>query len=750
MLSMALAAGTLCACGKEEDKSGSGAAKRVSGAPEAEGGTPLQPAGRYVEKEEELPEELADWQIAQMFPAQGQLHFLTMKQQDGKTILREWEKQGDTLADVTQGWLSSLAFDCGGWLEVQLMQDGEGRQYLYAGYVEEEAYKGHLWKGAGDTAEEITPEKWKVPNEEWGGYEMIQGMAALDNGTLASVSYSSSDLLSGEDGSVLESGSSDGFYEGSVVSDGENVYLCSQDGSSGWIEKRKEGKSGDAVMIPYPGSGSSGGADMVMSFGGSGSLVLDALKDGTLIAAGEKGIFRMPGQTDAEKEWEKLVDGIETDFAVTDYWCMDLAALEDGSIYALFQADGEMKLNRYEYDPDAVSQVTQELKLYTVYESSLLKQAATLYHKAHPEVLITIQNEYPMYLDEKPDYNGVYQKLNTMLLGDEAPDILVMDHLDIDSYASKGLLVDLEDVVRPLEESGALLENITGAYVREDGKRYVVPLQFGFNMVLGRDIKTEEMASMEALADFLSKSDYSCLGPQTVAELVDKFYPYFCEEIVREKQLDKEVLGRYLEYLKAIGDNSGMITSRPENELCYSMWDLGAKAKLAFRQTGGFLDCMFPMSMVKYIKGDFTAFENRFIPSMQMGICAKTQYQDTALDFLQFALSGQVQDSEYNNGFPVNRDSMKKQAAKDRSDVSAAIMIETDDGGYMEFDSEAYPQETADRLAALCGTLDRPVGEDEKIRQVLIECLGGYLDGTQAKEEVIQKIEDGLKMYLAE
>ena len=40
--------------------------------------------------------------------------------------------------------------------------------------------------------------------------------------------------------------------------------------------------------------------------------------------------------------------------------------------------------------------------------------------------------------------------------------------------------------------------------------------------------------------------------------------------------------------------------------------------------------------------------------------------------------------------------------------------------------------------------------EHAKILEVLTECVGGFLDGSQSKEDTIQKIEDGLKMYLAE
>lgn len=744
MLVIALCTGVAGGCGKEQQESGSQAKTGDVGADR----------GRYVEREETWPVELADWTVLQIFTSQDKLHLLAAKEEDGKTVLREWEKQESGYADVTQNWLASMKLGSGDWLDARLLEAEDGTQYLYAQYMEEEQenFLGHLWRGEGDTAVEITPEKWSVPNEEWGGYEMIQGLAALNNGTLAVVSYSSMDILSGADGKVLESEQAPAIYEGRMVTEGENVYLSTSDGNGYQIEKRREGKSSDVEQISFmPDGASAAGSEEsgMISVGGAGALALSVLKDGTLIAAGEEGIFRLTGGS-PEGEWEKLAEGVDTNFAMKDYACLDLAALEDGSIYALFQTEGEVKLYRYEYDPNAVSQVTQVLKLYTVYESDLLKQAAVMYHKAHPEVMISIENEYPMYHYGDTDYDAVYQKLNTMLMGDDAPDILMMDHLNADDYARKGLLEDLEDVVGPMEESGELLSNITGSYVQEDGKRYVVPLQFGFTMALGRDLAPENMASMEALAEFLSGTDYSYMGKQTTANLVYQFYTFFCNEIVDGKELNREKLSQYMKYLKAIGDNCGIIDAWPENERAADMWNLSAETKLAFQKANGFMNCMTPVAMAEYIKGDFTAFENRFIPSLEAGICAKSQYVDTAKDFLRFALSAEFQSADGDSGFPVNRQALKTQAAKDRSEFQIYTSIQADDGSYVGFEAKSYSQETADRLAAMCEGLDKPVKEDAKIYQVLTECLPEYLKGILSEEDTIHKIEESLKMYLAE
>lgn len=744
ILAAALMAGALGGCGGDGRTAGS-----ASGKNDGEDGSAR---GRYVETQESLPPELADHTVLQMFSAENQLHLLTSKQAGEKTILREWVLQEDGFQDATPAWLASIELSSAGdWMEARLVYGSGNRQYLYAAYIasgeENPRLLGHLWKREGDAAEEITPEKWSVPSEDYGMYETVQGLAALDNGTLVTVSYTSVTILSGEDGSIIESRPVSAFYEGGIISDGENVYLCSTGEEGGSIEKWKEGKEAGSAVIPFPSDKASGDGSFVI--GGSGSLALDVLKDSTLIAANEDGIFRLADGA-PEGQWETLADGIDTDFSMTDYACMDLAAMEDGRIFGLFATDDGQKLNRYEYDPDAVSEVTTVLKLYTVHESSLLRQAATLYHKAHPEVRIDIEYEYPLYTYDLPDYAAVYTKLNTMLMGDDAPDILVMDHLNLNSYASRGLLTDLEDLIKPLEDNGTLLSNITGSYVGEDQKRYIVPLQFGFTLAIGRDITAEDMSSIETLADFLSQTDYSYLGPQTVPELVDKFYPYFCDELVSGKQLNREATGRYLEYLKAIGDNCKILDSRQDDTPVYTMWELASSAKLAFNKADGFMDCLFPMSMVDYIKGDFTAFENRFLPSLQTGIYTKSRYQDVAKDFLLFALSEEVQDKDYYDGFPVNKASLDKHAQADRSLYTAATMITADDGSLVEFDSKAYSQERAMRLSALCQGLEKPIKEDAKIREVLIECLGAYLDGTASKEDTVQKIEDGLKMYLAE
>lgn len=726
-VSLTLALGTLGGCGKENTESDFLAETQK---------------GKYVEEEQALPEEWEGWTVKQLFVREEKLHFLLAKEEGGGLRLQEWERQEDSYINVTEDWLNKAELPAQEWMELEVMYDGNGRGYLFAQYVEEESYRSHLWRGDGENILDITPEQWTVPDEEYGFYEFVYGIAALNNGTIAANCSRSVDIFYGEDGSLLESEASEGFYADTVLTDGENLYLFAMDDGGGIteVEKRPGGKSSGSEGIP---------------FGQSGAASVCVCADGTLISAGGDGIFRCRA---GENDWEKLLAGAETDFSLSGCWCIGLAALTDGRIYAVFQQeDGTVKLKKYEFDPEAVTEITETLKLYAVEESYLLQNAVALYRREHPEVAIEVEYGYTyndMYSGEVMDYDEIYQKLNTMLMTEEAPDILVLDHLKIDSFAEKGLLADINDVVGAMEEKGELVSGITGSYLQEDGSRYVVPLQFAFTYITGRGIGEADMQSLESLAAFLQDKEESYLGAQTVEELVDKFYPFFCGDIVKDKELDRETLRKKLEALKAVADNCGIVTEHDDdngrNGRCYNLWDLPSRARLGMDEGDGFNGCMSAVAITEYIGGEFTAFENSFTPMLQIGICTKSQYQDTAKDFLSFALSEAVQGTDYYAGFPVNTACLEKLAAADRSDAEAETAIVTADGGQEIFQISAYSRETAERLLALCKGLDKPKKEDAKIREVLIESLGGYLSGTEDIEEVVTKIEAGLKMYLAE
>lgn len=729
-LSIMLTVSAFSGCGKQQNKS-DGAGQEAS------------EAGRYVEKTLETPVEWQDRELQQIFSAEGKLHLLFRNTQEQGSALEEWELQEDgSFEQVTQEWLQKLGETLPANGTCQLMQDGEGYQYLYALFSDEAdgEYKGHLWRGKDGEMTDITPEKWKTMDEEYGFYVYASGLALTNQGTIVSIFFNAIDIFLAEDGSLVKTMEPQQNYGDSIVNAGENCYFAVM-GDMGMItglERWNTNFTGETEILPFSQKNT------------TTQTYFSALTDGTLVAANADGVFRCDSGDD---NWQKLLDAVDTSFSLVSSWCRGIVALEDGACYAVFQnEEGRFDLVEYVYDPDAVVEVTEELTLYTVEESFLLQQAAAMYHREHPEVLIRIESalsKMESYQTEV-DYNQIYQDLNTKLLAGNAADILILDNLKADSYAEKGLLADIQEIVEPMVQSGEILSNITEGYVTEDGKRYTVPLQFGMTLAMGRDIPEEALSSMDTLAEFLEGQEESFMGDKTPEELVDMFYPYFVDEIVQGKELDRAALELRLLQLKAIADNCGVIAERGKEDYGYGMWDLPSRIKLTLSEITGFNDAMLALSIVNFVKGSYTGFASAYTPIYEVGIYSKSEHLETAKDFLRFALSEDIQDSDYYEGFPVNAKSLEKQVGADRSLAEAYTSIEVAEGVYEEFIIKQFSETDARKLADLCNELHVEAGHDTQIAKVLHENLPMYLLETQSLEETLDLIEGGLKMYLAE
>lgn len=708
--------------------------------------------GRYVETELSLPEEWKDKNISQIFRSGDELHFLVAGGSEGQTTLEEWKlEEGDTLTEVTKDWLK--AFPEGKDLEnsdsFTLLQDAEGNQYLYGNcYRDEESSSAHLWKETDGNALDITPQKWLEPIDMDGYrfYDAPQYVTLTEDGLLVGLSYFSLDVVLAQDGSMVSSQESDSLIDSGTLADnkwvsavGDTLYLAQADeqGSvNGLLQMQLDGNNGAKAkgVIPFSQDSYS-------------SAYFSVLEDGTVYAADADGFFRCDvGDTN----WQKLLQGIDTGFSLSDQWCRDIVALSDGSVYAWFGSESGDKIMIYRYDPDAVIEVTEELTLYTVEESFFLQQAAVQYHKQHPEILIHVDAAISMTdkYSGNADYQQIYQDLNTSLTSGNGPDLMVMDHLKLDTYASKGLLLDLQEILQPMEEDGTLLSNITTAYKEADGRRYAVPLQFGLLLAVGRDVHPEEMSSMDAIAKAVSGKTESYMGDRTCGELVEEFYPLIVDDILQNRQVNRDILRPWLEDLKKIADNCGILPSRKEGRAA-NIWDLGSDVKLVLQETDGFNEAMMPYAVAELLNANVVSMENAFYPKMVIGINSRSEHVETAKDFLRFALSEELQSVDTYEGFPVNAKALETQAAADRSMAEAYTTYDID-GSSVEFDIKSYSEETANHLMELCRAATLCLKEDTQIETSLTESLQAYLNGQAGVEEAMDAVEGSLKMYLAE
>ncbi|MDE6128287.1 MAG: extracellular solute-binding protein, partial [Lachnospiraceae bacterium] len=596
-----------------------------------------------------------------------------------------------------------------------------------------EGVRAHLYRtNDGATLEEITPQDWLEEDPEWKFFETPQDIAVLENGSFAANFIS--DLKVYDDNGKL-------VRTMPLTSHGTNVYA---DKNFFYLEKQND--MSEFKGIAAFASDKDGVEKEIACTEDVGSdNRLDILSDGSFIVYAKGGFFKCS----TEGEWSSLVEGSYTSLALGNMWCSGMTALDSGVFYALLEGEAGLSLMEYSYNPDMPIKPDTVLTIYSVYDNATLKQAAVMYTKLHPEVLVKVETGIPNDEVETADLNTILQNLNARLLAGQGTDLMVLDGLNVNSFIEKGMLADISDIVTPMSESGEILKNIADGYTQEDGAVYMIPLRYSMRLLLSGKIDTKEAGSVKGLAAALGQQELT-LGPITVSDFVDIYMPYMVSDIVKDKELDKEALAECLEALKTIAGGYTIVNNYTDSTQNYQTWDLPLDASAVFSDVPGFLSAMLPISIVNEIKGNFNSFENAYNPIGEIGINKETPYLEQAKDFLRYALSVQVQEGDFYDGFPMNVEALGNLAEKDRSDYEVYTMIELPGGEFKDFIVGGLNKEDSDKLTELCRGLNKKVVDDEQINLVICDVLPSYLDGSSSLEDTIGKIERGLNMYLAE
>ena len=117
---------------------------------------------------------------------------------------------------------------------------------------------------------------------------------------------------------------------------------------------------------------------------------------------------------------------------------------------------------------------------------------------------------------------------------------------------------------------------------------------------------------MDAIAKAVSGKTESYMGDRTCGELVEEFYPLIVDDILQNRQVNRDTLRPWLEDLKKIADNCGILPSRKEGRAA-NIWDLGSDVKLVLQETDGFNQAMTPYAVAELLNANVVSVENAFI-----------------------------------------------------------------------------------------------------------------------------------------
>lgn len=530
---------------------------------------------------------------------------------------------------------------------------------------------------------------------------------------------------------------------------------------------------GDFVKENYKDRSSNGGAfyDLFFFMG----------EENILYLAGKKGLYR---HVIGGSAIEQVIDGNLSIFNNPSYTLRGMLALDNSEFIALFSGG---KVARFTYDPDIPTVPSKTLKVYSLKENNMIRQAAALYQAAYPEVYV----EYEIGMEEGSSVtrDDALKSLNTKMMADDGPDVLILDGMPIDSYIEKGLLLDLSPVFDSLDGENALFENLVDAF-RVDGKIYMMPAEVQLPVVFGKEAYTSRTAELSDIADMMEKlredvPEKNLFGECSASGIMRLFsmisVPFWKTE---KGELNREALEDYLIQVKRIYD--AQMNGLSEEALAqyndlngtlaeiygYDMWDSSEMVRMdmnymdylmGMRQmicaTVGYeyeyaAVCSLPR-MEKYQDCKVVPMGDEiFYPQTLAGINAVSGSMEQAEAFLGVLFGVENQSSLF-NGFAVNREAFHKilqevQEELGDDEVYSSVSMMDEDGQIFML-TVYWPSES--QLAELqrwMETAKVPYIEDTVLEEAVYEAGTAYLQGTQSLEDTLGAIEKKVSLYMAE
>lgn len=486
-------------------------------------------------------------------------------------------------------------------------------------------------------------------------------------------------------------------------------------------------------------------------------------EDDSFYIVSEKGLYHyvMNGNM-----VEQLIDGYSCHLGNPSYTVSSMICDEDGSFLISYE---EGVIMRYYYDPNAVNEITSTLKIYSLTENDTLSQIISEYKVQNP----TVRVDYEIGMRSGITYDDALKNLTTAILSGNAPDVIMLDGLDIDNYIEKNILLELSNSENIWNPDDVLLDNV--AKWNNDDGLYSIACKFELPVLIAWQEDMECIDNFSDISDVLEeKFDKNQHSPDnyltffsTAEDIIDTAFAFIGNNAVTENGVDKNAMtqilsecakiyqvdeGEYwdseqaLKYEKSLAPYERWVNRPPGRGLCM----LDGEAVIAAGTTRGFHTDLNLITSLNTENSDITYRyglndeSSTFIPKCNLGICTAGGNIEEAQNFLGVAISESVQNLEHYDGFPVNQNSLQKFYDKNKNKSSDAM-----GGGVVIVYATWMDDEEVAEFQSVIENLSEPVLFDTMTHDIIIDvgtkCLEGNLTPEEAVAEIIRQLDLRMK-----
>lgn len=493
--------------------------------------------------------------------------------------------------------------------------------------------------------------------------------------------------------------------------------------------------------------------------------MLEPGKDGIWYVANHQGIHRL---TEKGSIAETVMEGSNTYFGdAASMYLRGFAVGDSDEFYGLFVGEEGWKLMQYVFDENAPAMAKTELSIYSLVENDTVSRAISAFRKEHPDVEI----EYTWAVERFGVVStDEIRSLNTELLAGSGADILLLDGLSYKTYMEKGVLEDVTDVAKELEQEG-ILPNVIQNTAQKDGKIYAIPARIHVPLIYGTEEEIKACESLDALQDYAEKNREKKLFGYTQFDqigmtLFHLFYPELQKE---DGSLNEERLVKLLQTVCQIYENGGLKEYNGYSEKSKFYWlelqsyfnsnqEMSAPSYQEYVhmiETSGFESVRDIYYSAGNIQAPIKSIKNYYVPYTIAGINAASSHKKVAKEFIPYLFEEKIQKAEFYEGFTVSEkvlDQMPDYVESEEAKQNWQRFVGLDQNTGEEYEVKiGYPsKEETQKLVALIKNLDTPFYQEQIVTEMVLEELERLYRGKQSVEETAREICKKVDLYLAE
>ena len=399
------------------------------------------------------------------------------------------------------------------------------------------------------------------------------------------------------------------------------------------------------------------------------------------------------------------------------------------------------------------------LKIYSLKENSMIRSSLAFFRREHTDISINYTVGYTG--EDGFSVSDAIRKLNTEIMADEGPDIIVLDNLPVEEYISKGALEPVTDIVN--EKKDEIFFNMIEGYNKES-EIFCVPTTFRIPVIIGNS-EVVSAESSKAVIDQMEQQESPVLTRQDFPYAA--MYMFVTSDMVEKDGMNEEKLTAYYNDLLRLKE-MGNVTDKIVGESDYSMnqtvdifpyGESDVPSDIYFGEAkAGVGQIAYADSYIKLnsarkqadIQFDYLnkSGGNYYIPTEVLGINSRSSYKDAAKEFLSLYLTEEVQNTN-TMGFSINRNSMRNSAAvTDSPQYYSTIYKNLEDTSGL--DLYTLSTDEFNELLQFVELADTPVRVDAVVTETVMEQADKILYEGLDVQTAVKTVCDKINLYLKE